>query len=774
MGIGPSAPAAPTTQTPMILNFILREMFRRADLMDLYSLADPSRCSKYIVVATNALETLFVRLQIYPERGKDGLLYFQSIDGIAKSMPKEIRDKQRAHCVELAFFFIRIFQIFGALTLSMLDTQLPVADPYDDIPTDAAARGRAQFLRPQDFAGIAMTGPSMAKPARQGWFGGALTQRDAKSFYIPDGDYRILNYHLKVPEAGQSAMTPLKIEGFPITVTQRSLYEFTGDDALTRKVKSVPAPSIDYLFTRNSNTYTVTGELKIVQSGDNFAITLSNFALDGDRRANIFPKKEVLRRLREDDIPVSTGQNFPQVKNKTLPYVLQAMFESAAVDMLGEPPFSVLKLLRKFQYVSGSPEADTTLTGTHITIPGGQENASTVRILYRNSEPLGENGRKIPVTIRADLSISKPRFSVTDNTYTYEVMVDFSRVQVTPSTAADTLQFKQYRSSKFTAFSKEAVPKSERGDGSIPEYVEGVFQDVLRSSGEDGAGRGRLQYTREGLPKPYDSDQIPEDMRIRRLWQALAKDPPVKAHCVARAAQLLSVAAIRGQIGERTFSSACRLNFAYQKDGSLPTPGRPITDAAGIYGLAMLFVSGLENGVPKIVDAPKYKEFLKFLKYAFELYPKLADTPTPAKIGEITEKHMPFCQDLGDSRVEIPKALAQQLRGITSELLRQQSAHMSAAMNVIFMLFDKEFVTNKKQFALNPTILKGGMAEVNRIAGLARDVLLKYYSDCENKYREGLFLMLKADEATPLIAVPKFGEAPVSSTRPAPSAPPGP
>ena len=68
-----SAPAT-GTQTQDILNFILKEMFSRADLVDMYSLADSARCKKFIVVAADALENLFVKIRLYPQRDKQGIL----------------------------------------------------------------------------------------------------------------------------------------------------------------------------------------------------------------------------------------------------------------------------------------------------------------------------------------------------------------------------------------------------------------------------------------------------------------------------------------------------------------------------------------------------------------------------------------------------------------------------------------------------------------------------------------------------------------------------
>ena len=59
-------------------------MFKRADFIDLYSLADPERCKNYIVVAESALKKLFVKVQLNPRLGPDGTFMVQKLEGLQK------------------------------------------------------------------------------------------------------------------------------------------------------------------------------------------------------------------------------------------------------------------------------------------------------------------------------------------------------------------------------------------------------------------------------------------------------------------------------------------------------------------------------------------------------------------------------------------------------------------------------------------------------------------------------------------------------------------
>ena len=105
MSVFSSSPTGAETKT--LLNVILKQMFSRADLVDLYSLADPHRCSKYIVVAARALERLFLSINLEPRKGPGGKIFFQKIEGIQKANPMGAEQIQT--CRMLSFFFIRIF-----------------------------------------------------------------------------------------------------------------------------------------------------------------------------------------------------------------------------------------------------------------------------------------------------------------------------------------------------------------------------------------------------------------------------------------------------------------------------------------------------------------------------------------------------------------------------------------------------------------------------------------------------------------------------------------
>ena len=115
-----------TETTIFLMNRILDFILRNADVTDMMSLATDEGCKKWIIVAESNLSKLFNRIRIQPELDKDGILYLRQVSSIEKESKKQGLNKQ--YCEILSFFFIRLFQVVGALSLSVLDTNLPLQD----------------------------------------------------------------------------------------------------------------------------------------------------------------------------------------------------------------------------------------------------------------------------------------------------------------------------------------------------------------------------------------------------------------------------------------------------------------------------------------------------------------------------------------------------------------------------------------------------------------------------------------------------------------------
>ena len=763
MGGSQSLPSQ--TDTPQVLNFILQEMFRRTDLADIYSLADPDRCKRYVIVATDALESLFIKMRVYPNKTKDGTLYLQSLDGILKSMPPDIRAKQREYCIELAFFFIRIFQIFGALFLSMYDSRLPDTDPSDDITRESPAKGVA-FLNPKDFLGFSNP------PQQSSWFGsgGELSRRDGGGFYIDDetNPNFILNYSLVASRVENKG--PMKFEGsLGLSLDQSSLYIIPREYPFQRTVLPNAQPTIYYSFDRGTHSYQIQATLIIEANGPSrYRVSLTNFSPVGDWATNssklngVRVDPELLQQTPAESPPKSVGNTYPNTMNQTLPTVLKAMFDKAIIAGLGVPPFSVAKYLRKLRYISGTNDTNQNISGTHVYLIRGQENESSVKIAYSDKVKVQGEDKPKDITITARMTIERlEKESDMSLKVSFRVKLDFGSSDIRPAEYRSLISLPTgQKLMTFRGNTEDSTPSSDVNDLSIPEYLERIFKEITSSTYTDRI-KG-LKITRAGLVEPYDSNQINDSLKVKKLWQAMAKDPPIKSHCVARAVQLLSLDAIKGNMKAPAYSSICRLSFGYQKDGSLPTPGKPIIEESGIYALSLLFFEGVKDSSPYIMNPGAYKEYLRYLKYLFELYPSIdmvKDIPAvpgkvqdpdaiPAKLSDIREKPVNFCRDRGDSRITLPRDLAGNLRSVTSNLFSQQKAHFQKALTLIFSIFDKNSIERDRRLKFNPRIVSGGMPEINRIANDTRNLLLQYYKGCELTYRDGLLMIYNYEKSS--------------------------
>ena len=128
-------------------------------------------------------------MNLYPAKAKDGSLYFQKITRLQGKLPADAQAAQQQNCKELAFFFVRIFQIFGALYLSLYDSEFPKTDPEDERSLGIRSRKDGPLLASNVF------GKATAKPSPVSWFGFG---GELKGQYVLKGKNDVENRYLKI------------------------------------------------------------------------------------------------------------------------------------------------------------------------------------------------------------------------------------------------------------------------------------------------------------------------------------------------------------------------------------------------------------------------------------------------------------------------------------------------------------------------------------------------------------------------------------------------
>ena len=666
--------------TPAILDFIFKEMFQRSNISDLYALADPRKCSQMLILGSEALEQHFVKIKLWPRKRK-GDLYFQSLPGFKTGMSAEELAEHRQNCTELAFYFIRIFQIFAALTLTIFDTELPTSNPSDEGVQREVREGK--YFNPKKW--------EVPKPTLWDRFTG---QRGGEGEALTAGQAR----------AAQAAAAQAAQGAAPAPTAAR-----------TAPVAAAPAPS---------------------------APTAARIAPP----APTAPAPTA-------PAPTAPAPTAPAAKPSVLPTVTPRSLRH----------FSILQFLSDANLLEKADRGDWLgkIHGTHIYIKRDYDASKTnpeARIVFkREANKLKD---QTELLISCDLIIEAG--TTRDD---FDLTVNFARTTITPQESEyeyaphlpDTRKVTfSVNQTDFSYFQRRTRVPRYNGK-TIPDYLNSLFESILRkkSTGSSNATR----KNRNGLHAP-DNSRSAEPFKVRPLFNALSRNPPIKAHCVARAVQLLDVNAIRGQIGEKTFSSACRTKFAYQRDGSLPTPGQDITKEMGIYAVMRLFYESLQGSMPAIADTDELRVFKENLKIVFETdklfkastsepvapeEPETENNPRIQEGGQIVEGRPSFCGS-EDVNVIVPRDLASNLRKVSNALLGQQRQHIGIALNLIFKLFDRNQIVNNRKFAMSRYIVEGGMDAIDSIAREARGVLLQYYRGCEQTYRSGLQMIYDYDQ----------------------------
>lgn len=195
MGAGSSLPSretltSETNKTKTILNGILQFMLSESDLLDMYALASDKRCDDYAVFTAESLDSFFKKIQMSPAQTKDGTLYFQDLYTL-KKLSGKTGEKHKENCLKLSRFFIRILHIFSALSLTIIDMEIPQDNrSLNEIGKRELLKGR---IREESIRSIPFL--------RTGQVGGAIpnlpTVQDYERFYVGrDTPYDVLNQYI--------------------------------------------------------------------------------------------------------------------------------------------------------------------------------------------------------------------------------------------------------------------------------------------------------------------------------------------------------------------------------------------------------------------------------------------------------------------------------------------------------------------------------------------------------------------------------------------------
>jgi hypothetical protein len=617
MGAGQSIPSTLTRQkayeltrdTRGMMDVLLDYMLKEITVRDFLALSNPNECKKYVVFLANNLYKQFYELQIKPVKDKQGIIAFRPVSELTK--PSETDDSERQSlCLVLAYFYTRIFQIYGALALTVIDDARVLTEsgilPY---LSDGAKKGLlAPGYRPFTTSGGAISGGAISAAAL--------------------GNFNFLRSYL-IDERD-----PLR--GY-IT-----LYSGEGDS----RGRIYFAPKIEERdeFGRAISTSTIS-EAKL-------------------QRGIFF-------------IGYSGGKLYSQ---------LEAYSRIEGIDADTKFTFGKLKFYKK--------------------------------------EGIAPETIELPLDVLTQRQITIQR-TIGARAYVYSI---------------------------------------KGSTKSIAEYFNDIFAKVVEF-----IKRNTIEETgtiRSPSGVIISETGTAEELRLAKMVQALTRDKPL-SHCIARAMQLLNTYPLgkdtegvsyicKAKFLEQTKTTSTGTKTTVSRSG-IPQPGSPIDTSPGIFALSQLFYDTIDatpkikigtEGKPSTLD--KYIEFMIKLGRDFgDTYtvskltgpPDISrDTIIKAGIGAIRNKRdQALCKDIPEN-LQIPSTNVNSVYQIVNKLLQIQVRHSAECGKIIKLLFniERDKGSPRYRISLSDNIIKKGFPEIQRINYLAREVLVNYYSNCENTYAQGM------------------------------------
>jgi hypothetical protein len=276
-----------------------------------------------------------------------------------------------------------------------------------------------------------------------------------------------------------------------------------------------------------------------------------------------------------------------------------------------------------------------------------------------------------------------------------------------------------------------------------------------------------------GISDQSERDVQPQ-LKISKIIANLTRVKPL-GHCIARGMQLLRAV----PFDKDGISSICKPKFMEStrvSDGGIKTTvtrsGLPITkveESPGLSALAQLFYDTVQFGTPQVLigvapgkdgtsSKDKYLEFIRKMSRMFDDTSRMArvDSSPDEVIKEGLDsirisRDDDLCKILGikDQDMQLPNSVAKQVYESVKKLFAQQYAHAQDCGAIINRLFrvQRDQSSGYFQISLSPTLIQGGFPELNSINYDARELLMKYYYNCETTYLHGVQDIIDAKRA---------------------------
>lgn len=690
-----------TQTTTYVMNHILEYILKNADISDIISLASDEGCKKWVVVAESKIKDVFKKFDILKKSGvqlstdkdKQGSVYYQKISELEKSSQSDLKSN---YCKVLAFYYIRLFQIVGALALSIQDSTLPTRDYIGTkslIDKKVDIKSSTNPLIPEK------------KPLFK-WFGGAI-----------DG-YEFMNSYLEVKDISNNEYFFLPAKQQIYDYNQKK-YVDKSRDKLESLLVDEDKQASKYIFRHTVMNI----RFDFTRKGNR--IIIDNIFKEGSQLLNAKIKKE-------SSVQTNGSLRIDETRQDLYDYIMDVY--KTIKELSQSNTINILKQLRYLD--TNSNDTISRIRGTSITISKMELKNPNPIFMYSVEKVI--SGKKILIEFKFNLIISKDKdfYSIS-----FKNLFTPSKDFIIPDDAKKSIEgrvtnFRLDNNYTMKSVSNSDVDpdelKSNRQD--IPTFLQKKFDKLTNTVVQNiELGIGKLK---EGYQQPTIDTKVDELLKYTELWSKLSSDSPVKSFCVARALQLLNLSGLSQNIPDSIKPLVYDTKFELIDNKSLPKPLDPITSIISFKALDNLYKSptGILGTITKeptdyLPDDKTRETSLRDLIQSFG--------QTANSLSAVLEESGNLDTPILDKKQDSEKIRI--LREKAKTLFQKQFDHT----NAVLKLLKKIFNINGSIITLNTSLASQGIRGLETIAQEARDLLSAYYAGCQTTYAEGVSELTK-------------------------------
>lgn len=685
-----------TQTTTYVMNHILEYILKNADISDIVSLASDEGCKKWVVVAESKIKDVFKKfdilkkpgIQLPTDKDKQGSVYYQKISELEKSTQSDLKSN---YCKVLAFYYIRLFQIVGALALSIQDSTLPTRDYIGT---------RSQIDKQVDIKPSINPLIPEKKPFFK-WFGGAIA------------GYEFMNSYLEVKDISNNEYFFLPAKQQIYDYNQKK-YVDKSRDKLESLLVDEDKQASKYIFRH----LVMNIRFDFTRKGNR--IIIDNIFKEGNQLLNAKIKKE-------SSVQTNGSLRIDETRQDLYDYIIDVY-----KTIKGLSQSDTINILKQLRYLdTNSNDTISRIRGTSITISKMELKNPNPIFMYSVEKVI--SGKKILIEFKFNLIISKDKdfYSIS-----FKDLFTPSKDFIIPDDAKKSIEgrvtnFRLDNNYTMKSVSNSDVDpdelKSNRQD--IPTFLQKKFDKLTNTIIQNiELGIGKLK---EGYQQPTIDTKVDDLLKYTELWSKLSSDSPVKSFCVARALQLLNLSGLSQNIPDSIKPLVYDTKFELIENKSLPKPSEPITSIISFKALDNLYKSptGILGTITKEPTdyLPEDKTRETSLQNLIQSFGQTADN-----LSKVIEESSTLDTPILDKKQDSEKIRI--LREKAKTLFQKQFDHT----NAVLKLLKKIFNINGSIITLNTNLASQGIRGLETIAQEARDLLSAYYAGCQTTYAEGV------------------------------------